>query len=151
MASQTASVEAGQHSQTCQAPFDRKLSKLNLGAPAEAGSMSKRDLVARTMSRSKSKRDMVFVPGPTTGWRLSQDYNKPCGQLLLTRLPLHTKTGLSHCSIVLCIITLCGLHTANCRELGSGDAQRAALDPAVTWSSCRTWLMRPWLVCRSRH
>ena len=71
VASQTASVEAGQHSQMCQAPFDQKLSKLNLSAPAETGSMSKRDMVARTMSRSKSKRDMVFVPGPTTGWRLS--------------------------------------------------------------------------------
>ena len=66
VASQTASVEAGQHSQTCemhqQAGFDRKLSKVNL---AEAGVVSKKDLAARTMSRSKSKRDMVFMPGPT--------------------------------------------------------------------------------------
>ncbi len=68
VASQTASVEAGQHSQTCelhqQAGFDRKLSKVNL---ADAGGVSKKDLAARTMSRSKSKRDMVFMPGPTGG------------------------------------------------------------------------------------
>ncbi|DBA72994.1 TPA: hypothetical protein ACH3X2_009939 [Trebouxia sp. C0005] len=68
VASQTASVEAGQHSQTCQmqqqAGFDRKLSKVSL---VEARSVSKKDLAARTMSRSKSKRDMVFMPGPTAG------------------------------------------------------------------------------------
>lgn len=68
VASQTASVEAGQHSQTCelhqQAGFDRKLSKVNL---AEAGAVSKKNLAARTLSRSKSKRDMVFMPGPTGG------------------------------------------------------------------------------------
>ncbi len=71
VASQTASVEAGQHSQTCQmhqqAGFDRKLSKVNL---AEAGGVSKKDLAARTMSRSKSKRDMVFMPGPSGGMNM---------------------------------------------------------------------------------
>lgn len=78
VASQTASVEAGQHSQTCQmqqqAGFDRKLSKVSL---VEARSVSKKDLAARTMSRSKSKRDMVFMPGPTAGIAFSVNPGGP--------------------------------------------------------------------------
>ena len=70
VASQTASVEAGQHSQTClghqHTAFDRKLSKLNLAAPAEAGGTLKRDL-ARSMSRSRSKRDVTLMQGPNGG------------------------------------------------------------------------------------
>ncbi len=76
VASQTASVEAGQHSQAClghqQAAFDRKLSKLNLAAaPGEGGGSTRKDMLTRTMSRSKSKRDMTFMPGPAGGMRLS--------------------------------------------------------------------------------
>ena len=70
VASQTACVEAGQHSQTClghqHTAFDRKLSKLNLAAPAEAGGTLKRDL-ARSMSRGKSKRDVTLMQGPNGG------------------------------------------------------------------------------------
>ena len=70
MASQSASVEAAQHSQTNLGPqqqqhiaaFDRKMSKPNLAGAVEPGHLSRQDLT-RTMSRTKSKRDMTFTPG----------------------------------------------------------------------------------------
>lgn len=101
VASQTASVEAGQHSQTCemhqQAGFDRKLSKVSL---AEAGVVSKKELAARTMSRSKSKRDMVFMPGPTAGGMNMQSEPPPtpaCFQDKIMIYVLVTQSAKLHC------------------------------------------------------
>ena len=64
VASQTASVEAGQHEQASAGQhntFDRKSSKLSLAPVAESAGVASKSF-ARSMSRTKSKRDMSYMP-----------------------------------------------------------------------------------------
>ena len=75
VASQTASVEAGQHEQTSGGQhntFDRRLSsKLSLAQAAEPANVASRSL-ARSMSRTKSKRDSLVSYMPNASGAIPQ-------------------------------------------------------------------------------